>query len=44
VRLEFRAGTNPYAGRKNLLSQRQVQHRRRLVTHVKNADKKRKRR
>jgi GTP-binding protein len=44
VRLEFRAGTNPYAGRKNLLSQRQEQKRRRLLSHVKSAAKKRKRR
>lgn len=43
VRLEFRTGTNPYAGRKNVLSQRQLQKRSRLLDHVKNTDKKRKR-
>lgn len=42
IRLEFRTGTNPYSGRKNVLSQRQVQKRRRMLTHVKSKDKKRK--
>jgi GTP-binding protein len=30
VRLEFRTGRNPYAGRRNQLTQRQVRKRRRL--------------
>jgi len=42
IRLEFRSGTNPYSGRKNLLSQRQVRKRRRMITHIKSKDKKRK--
>jgi len=35
LRLEFRAGANPYEGKKNELSERQVQRRRRLMRHVK---------
>lgn len=35
VRLEFRTTENPYAGRVNKLSQRQVQRKRRLMKHVK---------
>jgi GTP-binding protein len=35
VRLEFREGANPYAGRRNELSERQVRKRKRLVRHVK---------
>ena len=33
--LEFRQGANPYAGRRNNLSQRQQEKRRRLMSHVK---------
>lgn len=33
--LEFREGTNPYAGRKNELTPRQVEKRKRLMRHVK---------
>jgi GTPase len=35
LRLEFRAGENPYEGKKNELSERQVQRRKRLIRHVK---------
>ena len=35
VRLEFRQGDNPFAGRRNLLNKRQVTKRRRLMNHVK---------
>ena len=34
VRLEFRTSENPYAGRVNKLSQRQIQRKRRLMKHV----------
>ena len=43
VRIEFRTGDNPYADRRNKLSQRQVQRKRRLMAHVKKAKKSRKR-
>ncbi|MDG1034635.1 MAG: ribosome biogenesis GTPase Der [Luminiphilus sp.] len=42
IRIELRTGENPYAGRKNKLSERQVQRRKRLVSHIKKADKKKK--
>lgn len=35
VRLEFKAGANPYAGKKNVLTKRQVTKRRRLQRHIK---------
>lgn len=35
LRLEFRVGDNPYEGKKNTLSDRQVQRRKRLIRHVK---------
>jgi len=35
VKLEFRAGENPFEGRKNKLTQRQVSKKRRLMKHVK---------
>ncbi|KQH74353.1 ribosome biogenesis GTPase Der [Xylella fastidiosa subsp. sandyi] len=35
VRFLFREGDNPYEGRKNVLSERQIQRRRRLIRHVK---------
>ena len=43
VRIEFRTGENPYAERRNKLTQRQVQRKRRLMSHVKKAKKSRKR-
>ncbi|MBA6412659.1 ribosome biogenesis GTPase Der [Parahaliea sp. F7430] len=41
VRVEFRAGENPYADKQNKLSQRQVQRKRRMMAHVKKNKKKR---
>lgn len=35
LKIEFRGGTNPFAGRKNQLTDRQVQKRKRLVKHLK---------
>ncbi len=34
IRIEFRQGDNPYAGRRNVLNKRQVDKRRRLMQHV----------
>jgi GTP-binding protein len=39
VRIEFKSGDNPYAGRKNKLSERQVKKRRRMMKHVKKKKK-----
>jgi GTP-binding protein len=44
VKIELRSGDNPYAGRRNQLSQRQVQRRRRLIAHIKKNEKKKRRR
>lgn len=41
VRIEFRTGENPYADRRNKLTQRQVQRKRRMMAHVKQQKKKR---
>ena len=35
VRLDFRDGANPFAGRKNPLTERQVKKKRRLMRHTK---------
>jgi GTP-binding protein len=35
IRVEFREGKNPYAGRRNKLTDRQIQRKRRLMKHVK---------
>ncbi len=35
IKIEFKSGDNPYAGRKNRLTQRQVNKKRRLMKHVK---------
>jgi GTPase len=35
IRLEFKGSTNPYQGRKNVLTERQIQKRRRMMKHVK---------
>ena len=40
IRIELRTGDNPYAGKRNKLTQRQVQRRRRLMSHIKKAEKK----
>jgi GTP-binding protein len=42
VRIELRTGENPYANKRNKLTQRQVQRKRRMMSHVKKAEKKRK--
>jgi GTP-binding protein len=39
LRVEFRGGSNPFAGNRNKLSQRQVTRKRRLMAHVKQAKK-----
>jgi GTP-binding protein len=39
VRIEFRTGENPYAGKRNKLTQRQVQRKRRMMAHVKKRKK-----
>ncbi len=41
VRIEFRTGTNPYATKRNKLTDRQIQRKRRLMAHVKKGKKKR---
>jgi GTP-binding protein len=41
VRVEFRTGDNPYADKRNKLTQRQVQRKRRMMAHVKKNKKKR---
>ena len=35
VKLEFRGGTNPYEGKKNVLTEKQVAKRRRMIRHIK---------
>ena len=40
MRIEFRSGENPFAEKRNKLTQRQVQRKRRLMSHVKKAKKK----
>lgn len=37
LRIEFRTGANPYAGRKNVLTKRQTAKRKRLRRHIKNS-------
>jgi GTP-binding protein len=39
VRIEFRTGDNPFAGKRNQLTDRQVQRKRRLMAHVKKGGK-----
>jgi GTP-binding protein len=41
IRIEFKAGTNPYAGKKNKLTVRQMAKKKRLVKFVKKREKKR---
>jgi GTP-binding protein len=41
IRIEFKGGDNPYAGKKNVLSKRQVARKQRLVQFVKKREKKR---
>ena len=42
IRIELRTGDNPYAGRRNKLTERQAQRRRRMMSHIKKSEKKRK--
>jgi GTPase len=35
LRIDFRTGANPYEGRRNLPTERQIQRRKRLMRHVK---------
>ncbi|MDG2410608.1 MAG: ribosome biogenesis GTPase Der [Halioglobus sp.] len=42
VRIEFRSGENPYSEKRNKLTQRQVQRKRRMMAHVKKSKKSRK--
>ena len=41
IRIEYKGGDNPYEGRKNTLTDRQVNKKRRLMSHHKKAEKKR---
>lgn len=43
IRIEFKGGENPYAGKKNQLSKRQIARKQRLVSFVKKREKKRNR-
>lgn len=40
VRIEFRTGENPFAGKRNMLTERQIERKRRLIRHVKKSAKK----
>lgn len=42
IRIEFKTGDNPYAGRRNTLTPRQQHKKRRMMSHVKKQEKKRK--
>ncbi len=42
VRIEFRTSENPYAGKHNKLTQRQIQRKRRMMAHVKKSKRKKK--
>ena len=42
IRIEYKGSDNPYEGKKNVLTERQVNKKRRLMSHHKKADKKRK--
>jgi GTP-binding protein len=44
IKIEFKGGTNPYAEKKNRLSQRQQFKRQRMIQHIKKREKKRKKR
>jgi len=41
IRIEYKGGENPYEGKKNTLTDRQVNKKRRLMSHHKKAEKKR---
>jgi GTP-binding protein len=40
IRIELRSGSNPYSGKRNKLTQRQVQRRQRMMSHIKKSEKK----
>jgi GTP-binding protein len=42
LRIEFRSGDNPFEGKKNELSPRQIARRKRLVRHVKDRERRKK--
>jgi len=42
IRIEFKTGRNPYAGRRNILTPRQLAKKRRMMEHVRKTDKKKK--
>ena len=44
VKIEFKSSSNPFAGKKNVLSKRQEFKRRRMIQHIKRNDRKRKKR
>ena len=44
IRIEFKTGANPYAGRRNTLTPRQIHKKKRMVAHHKKLEKKKKKR
>ncbi len=44
IRIQLRTSDNPYSGKRNKLTQRQVQRRQRLMSHIKKSEKKKKQR
>lgn len=42
IRVEFKAGANPYSGRRNVLTKRQQTKKNRMISYIKKTDKKRK--
>lgn len=44
IRVEFKTGENPYAGRRNTLTPRQIHKKRRMMSHHKRVEKKKKKR
>lgn len=44
IRIEFKAGANPYSGRRNVLTKRQQSKKNRMISYIKKNDKKRKNR
>jgi len=44
IRIEFKTGDNPYAGRRNTLTPRQIHKKKRMVSHHKKLEKKKKKR
>lgn len=44
IRIEFKTGENPYAGRRNTLTPRQIHKKKRMVSHHKKVEKKKKKR